>query len=235
MKQNPFSIDRSEAEQILISVVAIAFAFALALSGPSAILSYPKQFIILTVISVVTLGTGFILHEMAHKIMAIHYGAYARFQMWIQGLFIMVLFAFMGVLFAAPGAVYIYANKISKKENGVISLAGPATNVLISFVFLLLALVAPLRMVFPFDPEPLNIWEFGAQINLILAIFNMLPMFPLDGSKVMFWSKGIWAGFTLFCFIFGLFTDLLGLGSILMYAILIAVSALLSGMLFKRG
>lgn len=234
-QQNPFRIDRIEAEQIFISVVAIAFAFALAMASPDALFAYPKQFIILTVISVVTLGTGFILHEMAHKISAIHYGAYARFQMWTQGLLIMLVFAFMGVLFAAPGAVYIYSDRITKRENGLISLAGPATNVLISFIFLLLAIFAPLRISFPFDSNPLNVWAFGAQINLILAVFNMLPMFPLDGSKVLFWSKGAWATFTGFCFVFGLGTGLLGMSSIIMYAILIAISAILSGLLFRRG
>jgi Zn-dependent protease len=33
----------------------------------------------------------------------------------------------------------------------------------------------------------------GAQINIFLALFNMLPIMPLDGAKVFAWSKARWA------------------------------------------
>jgi len=226
-----FYIDSDEATQIIISVVAIAFAFSLAYASPSVLLKLPKEFIIFTVISIVTIGTGFILHEMAHKLVAIHYGAYARFQMWVQGLVLMVGLSVMGFLFAAPGAVYIYSNNITRKENGIISIAGPVTNIIIALAFFALAIFAPVRVSFSFMGQPLNIWFFGAQLNLILAIFNMLPMFPLDGSKVFLWNKLAWIGFMVACFAVGLL--LLPISSLIMYSVLIVISFLLSGV-FKR-
>src|SRR3989338_10191438 len=128
---NQFYIDEEEAKQILICVIAISLAFTILYAKPAAFLSYPKEFIFLAALCIVTVGSGFILHEMAHKIVAIYYGAHARFQMWTQGLVLMFITSFFGFLFAAPGAVYIYAQKISKKENGIISLVGPFVNVLI--------------------------------------------------------------------------------------------------------
>ncbi len=174
-----FYIDRNEAIQIAISVVAIAFAFSLALGEFSMLVTAPLKFLTFVFFSLAIIGVGFIFHEMAHKAVANHYGAQARFVMWTQGLAIMLLLSVFGFLFAAPGAVYIYSNSITRKENGLISLAGPVTNILIVFVFVAFAFL------FPIHAFNMNIWALGAQINLILAIFNMLPMIPLDGSKVL--------------------------------------------------
>jgi Zn-dependent protease len=87
-------------------------------------------------------------------------------------------------LFLAPGAVYISSGAygMPKRQNAYISLAGAATNVALAFIFLFLA---PL-----FGPM---ISSFAVRINLLLAIFNMLPVPPLDGSKVFAWDKKNWA------------------------------------------
>jgi Zn-dependent protease len=227
-------IEPGEAAEIAVSVLAIAFAFTLVYAGFGALLSVPKEFIQFMMVSVVTIGVGFIFHEMAHKLVAIHYGAYARFQMWVQGLLFMLIFAvLLGALFAAPGAVYIYSNTITRKENGLISAAGPLTNLAIALVFTLLGLFAPVVFYFSFLQGNINVWMFGAQINVILAIFNLLPMFPLDGSKIFAWNKLGWLGTLAACFLFGLF--LLPLGTLVMYAVLMVIAMLLSGMLFRGG
>lgn len=220
-----FHIDRDEAIQILISVVAISFAFSLVLGEVSLIFNAPLKFLVWVFFSLVTIGSGFILHEMAHKAVANHYGAQARFVMWTQGLGFMLLLAVFGFLFAAPGAVYIYSNSITRKENGIISLAGPVTNILITIFFIILAFVAP---VYAFN---MNLWAFGAQINLILAIFNMLPMFPLDGSKVFAWSQIVWLSFMAVCFAFGML--LLGVDALIRYAILILIAFVFSTALYR--
>jgi Zn-dependent protease len=176
--------------------------------------------------SLVTIGTGFIFHEMAHKLVAIHYGARARFVMWTQGLGIMLILALFGFLFAAPGAVYIYSNSITRKENGLISIAGPVTNIIMVIVFLLLAFILPIHAF------GMNLWVFGAQLNLILAIFNMLPMFPLDGSKVFAWSQLAWLAFMGLCFAMGMV--LLGMDVLIRYAILIIIAFVFSSALRMR-
>lgn len=230
--QNPFYIGKDEATQIAISVTAISLAFALAFPpSPLDLIRYPTEFFSFFLVSMVTLGSGFILHEMAHKVAAIHYGAWARFQMWTQGLVMMLVFAVFGFLFAAPGAVYIYSNNITRKENGIISVAGPVTNLLLVVAFVALALFAPVYIPFTFAGGSLNVWALGAQLNLILAIFNMLPMFPLDGSKVFAWSKLAWIAVVGVCFAAG--AILISPGAMVSYVFLMIIAFLFSSFFFR--
>ncbi len=213
-------IEMDEVKQILISVIAISFAFTLVFAELSGLFEFPKEFVIFMLLSIVTVGSGFILHEMSHKIVAIYYGAYARFRMWTQGLIFMLIVSLFGVLFAAPGAVYIYSRTITKKENGIISIAGPLMNIFLMIFFLALhysGLTEPLYFPFPFIPK-IDVWWFGAQINLMLGLFNMIPAFPLDGSKVLMWNKPVWVITTLI---------MLGIGSILFSPVLVIARGVL--------
>lgn len=197
-----FHIEASEGKEIAISVFAIVLALAIAGGGVGIFLAYP-DFLILLFLLLITVGAGFILHEMAHKLIAVNCGAHARFRMWGSGVIGMLLLSLLGVVFAAPGAVYISAlpaaaPTITKRENGLISLAGPLVNLTLMVLFLLLGMFAPLYF-YPkkFDYEPLqfvrnNVWFFGSWINFILALFNLLPVAPLDGSKIFAWNPWAW-------------------------------------------
>jgi Zn-dependent protease len=121
--------------------------------------------------------------------------------MFPQGLLLALVFGvFFGIVFAAPGAVQIYGNP-GKKEYGHISLAGPVTNIVISSVFLILALVSTGMLA--------SASFFIGYINIFLALFNLLPFGPLDGKKVMSWRFDIWIiFFILGIAIFGVFITL---------------------------
>jgi len=195
-----FSIDTDEAIHMLVSIVAISLSITFAQGG---IKMDAGHFIFLMIIFGITVGSGFVLHEIAHKYFAVKYGARARFQAWPAGLVLMLtlaivpqLFGFSLPLILAPGAVYIYAyrGQISSKQNGIISLAGPATNIALCALFLLLFLAVPHEVLAP-------IFFIGAQVNIFLALFNLLPIFPLDGSKVIAWNWQIWLAFFMLCFL----------------------------------
>ena len=98
--------------------------------------------------------------------------------------------SFLGFVFAAPGAVYIYSHNISRKEIGIISVAEPVTNIALAIVFMALAIFAPVYT------SNTNIWFIGFYVNSFLAFFNMLPIFPLDGSKVLAWNAVVWVAVT---------------------------------------
>src|SRR3989344_673417 len=165
-----------ERNEILISWFTISLAFAWAFGG--GIFRFGEFFRLLPVVLVGT-ATGFIFHELAHKYVAIHFGAHAEYRMWQYGLGLAVaMAALFGIVFAAPGAVYIFSDNLSRKQNCFISLAGPLTNIMLGLLF-------TLAYLFFRPPEMLGlITAYGASINFGLATFNLIPIFPLDGSKV---------------------------------------------------
>lgn len=134
-------------------------------------------------------GMAFVLHEGAHKLTAQSYHCWSEYRMWKEGLLLaLVMRVVLGFVFAAPGATYyspyVYGNphRLLKKEQvGKISLAGPLTNVGLAILFFILS------------PLFGQISVMGILINLMLAFFNLLPIPPLDGSKVMAWDFKVWA------------------------------------------
>lgn len=71
-----------------------------------------------------------------------------------------------------------------KKHGALIASAGPASNFLIAVVFGFL-----FRLAAFFGPEFAAIgimFVYVVQINILLGIFNLVPIPPLDGSKVLF-------------------------------------------------
>lgn len=140
-------------------------------------------------VSLLTVGVGFLLHELAHKVAAVRFGQAAAFRADYRMLGFAVVGALVGFLFAAPGAV-VHRGRITPRENGLIALAGPVTNLVLAAVFLVPFLAALGAGTGGF------IWEIayrGLQINLLLAGFNMLPFGPLDGRKIRAWSTAVWA------------------------------------------
>ncbi len=237
------NLGRDEIAQITICVISISFAFALVFAGVQGMVGHPLEFLVFIVPLLVTVGSGFILHEMSHKLVAMYYGAQARFRMWIQGLVVMLVGAVFGVLFAAPGAVYIYSNNINKRQNGIISLAGPMLNVILAGVFIGLQFLAPISQFYSFlvpigtdfagygmSNGVLQVWWFGAAMNIVLALFNMIPAFPLDGSKVFAWSKLIWLAFVLLLFYIGILV--IGWELVIGWAIMLVFFSVLSLLLF---
>ncbi len=149
------------------------------------------------IISLFTVGIGFLLHEMAHKVVAQHYGCQAEFRADNQMLgFALALTILMGFTFIAPGAVMI-SGMITRRENGVISLAGPLTNYILALLFLGGSFLFPAIA-----------WMFmvGFMVNSWLGLFNLLPFFIFDGKKIFDWNVLVWLGMVAvgIFFIFGM-------------------------------
>lgn len=195
-------MDRVELQEIVVSVLAISFAFTVMRMGTGITGVGSAEFVILFPITLLTVGLGFVLHELAHRYVARSYGAYAIYKAWPTGLLFMLALAVMntGFLFAAPGAVYIYSQYISRKQNGIISVAGPLTNVALGLVFAFLVFLIPYS-----DDAVIQLarmaFAVGFQVNIFLALFNLIPIFPLDGSKVFAWDKGIWGSVVIGCLV----------------------------------
>ncbi len=179
-----------ERNDIIISWLTISAAFTFVLSDN--LLGLINSPVLFPVIAI-TVGAGFVVHELFHRQVARNYGAHAEFVAWPLGLALAVgmgvlaLFTNFGFLFAAPGAVYIYGPHITRKQNGIISLAGPASNLLMALVFYMILLAFG-----KVHPIMEMIGIYGTVVNTWLAVFNLLPIPPLDGSKIIGWSLPVW-------------------------------------------
>ncbi len=177
-----------ERRDLLVAWLALSAAFTLAMVWGQRINPIIiGQFFL---ISLVTAGIAFIVHEMAHKFTAMKYGYWAEFQMNSMMLVVAVAMAALaGIVFAAPGATVIYGTSISREENGKISLAGPLSNLLLLIPFAALISIG--------SAAGLGILAViglvGVKINAMIAAFNLLPVGPLDGAKILSWNPVIFA------------------------------------------
>nr|WP_101297381.1 metalloprotease [Halegenticoccus soli] len=169
-------------------VLGVAFAIFFAGGGDRFLGAVQRgEGVTLVVVSLLTAGVAFLLHELAHKVVAIHFGQVAEFRADYGMLFLAVMSALIGFLFAAPGAVH-HRGMLTERQHGLIALAGPVTNVILAVVSLPIA-VAGSALGSDFLVQ---IGLYGILINLLLAAFNMIPFGPLDGRTVIGWSKVVW-------------------------------------------
>jgi len=177
-------IPQRERRDLLIAWVAIAVAFSLLYVRGTI---NPGAFVLFFAVSLLTVGVGFVLHELAHKFAAMHFGYWAEFRKDNTMLIVAVILAALaGVVFAAPGATVIYGST-TKRENGIISAAGPVTNLALCAVFYALFLAGGIFGEYIL----LLIGLMGVQINAMIATFNMLPVSVLDGRKVLAWNPAV--------------------------------------------
>ena len=171
-----------ERRDLLIAWLAISIAFTLIyIRGGINV----AELVFFFVMSLITVGVAFVLHELAHKFSAMRYGYWAEFQKDNQMLLVaVVMAALVGIVFAAPGATYIYGNA-TRTENGRISAAGPVTNLLLCIPFAALWLLGGELLAI--------VGLVGLRVNAMIATFNMLPISILDGRKVLAWNPAVFA------------------------------------------
>lgn len=183
-----FKFTSSEVRDLIIAFIVISLCFAIANAGRDV-----NAILTILPIIMVGVGAGFILHELGHKFVSMKYGYWAEFKLWPQGLLFALITSFFGFVFAAPGAVYTYANYMTDEINGKISIAGPVVNIALAIIFILAAAaIYPSAFYSETNALIFTICAVGYSVNSFLAAFNLLPIGNLDGSKVLRWNAGIW-------------------------------------------
>jgi Zn-dependent protease len=172
-----------EIEDLLISFIVLTLLFS---DFDIKNLPYAGTAVLLT----------FILHELAHKYTAERHGFIAYYRRWDTGIVLALLVgilskAFMGEtwIFAALGAVQIRGiyTLHDPQAFGKIAAAGPLTNLIIG----ILGIVAMYTV--PISGWLLRVVYVTTSVNIWVAFFNLWPIPPLDGWKIMRWNVGYWA------------------------------------------
>jgi Zn-dependent protease len=176
---------RSSSTEVLHLLIATGL---LALLSLSIVLNFPfidlpafsmEEFLFLFAI----LFLSFLPHELMHKIVAQRYGMFAEFRIIPYYALLTLVMLFAGLRLFAVGAVMI-GGGTTIRAYGRTAAAGPATNLVIGVAMLGLAFVFPGLSLYLF---------FGVFFCGWIALFNMIPIGPLDGAKVLHWSKTAFA------------------------------------------
>jgi len=211
----PGDFSKTELFHLGVSMLIITLSFTFALTGNN-VLSYlgfnpfvartPNPMVLPGGFLFALLGvtTAFFSHEIAHKFMAQKLGLWSEYRMYVKGLMMAFIFSFLlGFVFAAPGVV-MFRGDVRKFENGLIAAAGSAVNIVIA------ALLLPFYFLLFYETSFAPVFGFLCVINAFLAAFNLLPVNPLDGVKIVKWSFNLW----FFMFITAVFLTIYSLKEI---------------------
>ena len=166
----------------------------------------PRAYWSMAVIAAAGLFASIILHELAHSVVARRYG------LAINGI----------TLFVFGGVAELSEEPERPKIEFVMAIAGPIASFLIALgCYLFVGVAAQLDWAAPV----LGVASYLAIINLLLATFNLVPAFPLDGGRMLraaLWhfkgslpwatriTAGIGSGFGIVLIVLGIYRVLTG-------------------------
>jgi Zn-dependent protease len=170
----------SSREMLVIGFSALGFAAAVLLQDRL------EPDLITILIFVGAGGIATILHDLAHKYGAYRTGCITEYRFWGLGTVTMLATAWLfGNAFAKPSRTLIRSgNTLTPETAAVIRLAGPLTSMAVAVVSLFLI---PLGGLFVIAGSA------GFTMNLLNAVFSLVPVRPNDGVEVYAWNRLIWA------------------------------------------
>lgn len=107
-----------------------------------------------------------------------------------------IMFIVLGIGYAKPVPINSRYFKKPKRDMALVGVAGPIANLIMSIIFA--ALIKLLFLLIQFIPVTAPIWTvtalsyiyqilyLGVFYNIAFAIFNLIPVPPLDGSRLLY-------------------------------------------------
>jgi PKD repeat protein len=194
MERHYFGLSATEVLVIELAVLIVALAFMFA-DRAELTLGMVLIYIIVGAISV-------ILHDFAHRYFATKHGQDADTQFWGLGTGIMFLTAWLfGNAFGSS-----YRNLVNRSDDedpktiGIEMVAGPVVSIILTFAFLGMVMLG-------------GIWAIaggiGFTINLITAVYSLMPIETMDGLAIWRWNKGLYLALLVPMFLFYCYTFIL--------------------------
>jgi Zn-dependent protease len=180
--RSPALLGISPREMLVIGISAAGFAAALMLQDRLD----PELTTIIVFVGAGGIAT--ILPDLAQKYRAYAGGCVTEYQFWGLGTVTMFVTAWLfGSAFAKPSRTLVENEKaLTPKAAAGIKMAGPLTN---AGVALLALFLIPLGGVF------VLMGTAGFSMNLLNAVFSLLPIRPNDGVEIYAWNRLVWALF----------------------------------------
>ncbi|MEI7856201.1 MAG: hypothetical protein WCH85_01700, partial [Methanomicrobiales archaeon] len=169
----------SASEMIIIEAAILMFAFAF-------IVADRAELTLTTVLIYIAVGAiSVILHDFAHRYFATKHGCDADIQFWGLGTIVMFLTAWLyGNAFAQS-----YRNIVNRpgednvQEIGIEMVSGPCVSIILMILFLA---IIPLG----------DLWAIagsvGFIINLVTAVYSLMPIETMDGLAIWRWNRGVY-------------------------------------------
>ncbi len=167
-----------------IKHIGIAALLVLGIGFSMALYAFNWGWLVMTAFALV-MTASFLVHEIAHKVMAQKAGMWAEFRLTTWGAVLTLFSVFLPFKMIAPGAMMIGGQAPSAKNMVKISVAGVIINMIFAATFLGLAFGLPLN-------EYSGMLFFSAYINAFMALFNLIPFGVLDGYKIFVLNKTVW-------------------------------------------
>ncbi len=174
---------------IIVTILAIGYIFSGMIKKPKTAWEQLKEHRLFDwenfKYSAMITAPAIIFHELAHKFVSLAYGIPSFYNVlwWGLGIGVILRVIGSGFIFFIPGYVQV-SQAVAPGTMAVIAFAGPATN-------LALFVISWALIKYNVKPEWNRAFHISKVINLWLFVFNMLPIPPLDGSKVVAGLMGI--------------------------------------------
>lgn len=139
------------------------------------------------------IGAAFMFHELGHKFAAQRFKAHAEFRLDRQGLMISAISMALGFYLMVPGAVFWQSN-LAKYDNirGRVSASGPIINLLLASISLGFMAIGAGEPVLSLGWILATFGEVSFSLNIYLGLFNLLPVWIIDGKKILQWNESVW-------------------------------------------
>jgi len=138
-------------------------------------------------------AVSILVHEISQKLVCWKFGLEATFKAWGSGILLNLLFGIVGGFFPAFGSTYIKKidwNYRIKDKTRIMFAVGPLVSLFFALIFWVLSTIAS-------EGTLISSARAGYILNLIIAIFNLLPVqaaggFVWDGKKILNWNRSVW-------------------------------------------